>query len=268
MIKLICSDVDGTLVPDGTRDINPEIFDVICRLREKGIQFAIASGRHTSSISSLFKPVEDKIFFVALGGAILATSSRTLYHWDVDQEDVCRMVLEMRQVPNCEIMLSGLHCSYLETKDEYFRSWVMDSYGVKCQLTTDLLSVNDHIVSLSFYHSKQRAETDFQFFIDEWQDRYKAVTSGTMWLDVTRKDINKGRAIRELQDSLAVTPEETMVFGDQRNDLEMLQQAYYSYAVENALPEVKAAARFGTDRCDRDGVLKVLKELLQKQQGQ
>lgn len=53
-----------------------------------------------------------------------------------------------------------------------------------------------------------------------------------------------------------------MVFGDQRNDIEMLQQAYHSYAVANALDEVKAAARFTTDRCDEDGVLKVLKTLL------
>ncbi len=264
MIKLICSDVDGTMVPDGTRDINPEIFEVIGRLREKGIQFAIASGRPASSISSLFKPVENKVFFIALGGAIIATSSRTLYHWDVDQEDMCRMVKQMRKVPGCEIMLSGVSCSYMESKDEYFRTWVMDSYGTKCKLTDDLLSVDDEIVSLSFYHSGHQVEAAFHDFIEEWQDSYKVVTAGTMWLDVQRKDVNKGRAIEELQDSLAVTPEETMVFGDQRNDIEMMGRAYYSYAVENALPEVKAAARFETDRCDRDGVLKVLKNLLEK----
>ena len=109
MIKLICSDVDGTMVPDGSRDINPELFEVICRLREKGVQFAIASGRPASSISSLFKPVEDKVFFIALGGAIIATSSRTLYHWDVDQEDMRRMVQKMRTVPGCEIMLNGVN---------------------------------------------------------------------------------------------------------------------------------------------------------------
>ena len=45
MIKLIVSDVDGTLVEDGSADINPELFEVILKLREKGIQFAIASGR-------------------------------------------------------------------------------------------------------------------------------------------------------------------------------------------------------------------------------
>ena len=264
MIKLICSDVDGTMVPDGSRDINPELFEVICRLREKGVQFAIASGRPASSISSLFKPVEDKVFFIALGGAIIATSSRTLYHWDVDQEDMRRMVQKMRTVPGCEIMLNGVNRSYLESKDEYFRSWIMDSYGTKCQITEDLLSVDDQVVSVSFYHSGHQVDTAFRDFIEEWQDRYSVVTAGTMWLDVHRKDVNKGRAIEELQDSLAVTPEETMVFGDQRNDIEMMGRAFYSYAVENALPEVKKAARFGTDRCDQDGVLKVLKELLQK----
>ena len=45
MIKLVASDVDGTLVPDGTFEINPEIYDVIKKLKEKGITFAAASGR-------------------------------------------------------------------------------------------------------------------------------------------------------------------------------------------------------------------------------
>ena len=52
------------------------------------------------------------------------------------------------------------------------------------------------------------------------------------------------------------------MFGDQLNDMEMLSQAYYSYAVGNARPEVRAAARFQTDINVRDGVLKVLKLLI------
>ena len=43
MIKLVASDVDGTLVPDGTFEINPEIYDVIKKLKEKGITFAAAA---------------------------------------------------------------------------------------------------------------------------------------------------------------------------------------------------------------------------------
>ena len=50
MIRLIATDIDGTLVEDGTASINPEIYDIILKLREKGIQFAAASGRHWYSI--------------------------------------------------------------------------------------------------------------------------------------------------------------------------------------------------------------------------
>ena len=57
MIKLIVSDVDGTLVPDGSSKINPEVFDTILKLREKGIQFAIASGRPWASVVHAFEPV-------------------------------------------------------------------------------------------------------------------------------------------------------------------------------------------------------------------
>ena len=54
MIKLIVSDIDGTLVKDGTLDINPEYMDVIRKLTEKGIHFVACSGRQYSSEKQLF----------------------------------------------------------------------------------------------------------------------------------------------------------------------------------------------------------------------
>ena len=60
MVKLIMTDIDGTLIPDGTMDINPEYFEVIEKLVEKGIIFVVASGRHMSSVKKVFAPVLDK----------------------------------------------------------------------------------------------------------------------------------------------------------------------------------------------------------------
>ena len=57
MVKLIMTDIDGTLIPDGTMDINPEYFEVIEKLVEKGIIFVVASGRHMSSVKKVFAPV-------------------------------------------------------------------------------------------------------------------------------------------------------------------------------------------------------------------
>ena len=53
-----------------------------------------------------------------------------------------------------------------------------------------------------------------------------------------------------------------MAFGDQLNDIEMLENAYYSFAVGNAREEAKRAARFQADSNVNYGVLKVLKLLL------
>ena len=45
MVKLIMTDIDGTLIPDGTMDINPEYFEVIEKLVEKGIIFVCPDGK-------------------------------------------------------------------------------------------------------------------------------------------------------------------------------------------------------------------------------
>ena len=58
--------------------------------------------------------------------------------------------------------------------------------------------------------------------------------AGDMWMDCMAKDVNKGKAVRTIQESLGIKTEETMAFGDQLNDIEMLNQAYYSFAVANA----------------------------------
>lgn len=78
MIKLIVSDVDGTLVPDGSPDLDPEVFDIILKLREKGMQFVVASGRPWASVESAFEPVKKKI-------SMLPTMGRT---WDA-MADAC-----------------------------------------------------------------------------------------------------------------------------------------------------------------------------------
>ena len=58
------------------------------------------------------------------------------------------------------------------------------------------------------------------------------------------KGVTKGSALAALQEMWGISPEETLVFGDQFNDVEMFDQAYYSYAMENATDGVKERARF------------------------
>lgn len=70
MIKLIASDLDGTLLQNGAQRPSPKIFDLILRLKEKGIHFAAASGRQLYSQHQLFAPVKNDISYIAENGSL------------------------------------------------------------------------------------------------------------------------------------------------------------------------------------------------------
>ena len=72
MIKLVVTDIDGTLLPEGTDHLNPELFEVIRALKENGIQFAVGSGRQYMSMRYLFQPVLDDVIFIAENGTVPA----------------------------------------------------------------------------------------------------------------------------------------------------------------------------------------------------
>ena len=70
MIKLIATDIDGTLVADGTLDLNPEYYDVIKELKRRGTIVLAASGRQRASIEKVFTPVLDDISFISENGLV------------------------------------------------------------------------------------------------------------------------------------------------------------------------------------------------------
>ena len=82
MIKLIASDVDGTLVKDGTLMINPEYMNVINTLVDKGIIFVVCSGRQFVSERKLFAPIADKLYYISGVGYRVARSC-ICKHFDV-----------------------------------------------------------------------------------------------------------------------------------------------------------------------------------------
>lgn len=260
MIKLIASDIDGTLVPDGSHELNPELYDVILKLRAKGIQFAAASGRQWLSIESIFEPIKEKVFYLSDNGAYVGCHGRSLYVNPIERKTVMDMVQDVRNMDGLDVMICGPDVIYTETDNQEFLDWMVNGYKFHVKQVEDLTRVESEFIKISVYR-KTNVEAHTRTLREKYADRLKITIAGDMWMDCMRPGINKGQAIKLLQDSLGIKPEETMAFGDQLNDIEMLKQAYYSFAVGNAREEVKAAARFRTDTNVNDGVLKILKLL-------
>lgn len=259
MIKLIVSDIDGTLVPDGTIQVNPEVFEVIMRLkREKGIHFAAASGRQAVSIENTFAPIQKEIFYLAENGAYIGCYGRTLFLHPMDRELAVQLIENIRKNPKLDVMVNGERTAYVEEKNPELYELLRDGYHYQVKQVKDVTRIDEPILKVAVYR-KEGIQEEVGDIISRYSGVLKLSISGKEWMDCMAPDVNKGEAVRTLQESLNITPEETVVFGDQMNDLEMFTRAYYSFAVGNARKEVKRAARFHADRNVRDGVLKILR---------
>ena len=70
-IRLICSDIDGTLLQYGKKELESEIFEQIRELHRRDILFCPASGRQYTSLRKLFAPVEDFCVFLCENGGVI-----------------------------------------------------------------------------------------------------------------------------------------------------------------------------------------------------
>ena len=82
-------------------------------------------------------------------------------------------------------------------------------------------------------------------------------------MDISRKEANKGAALELIQRKLGVSSEETMVFGDQMNDAPMMRQARFSYAVANAVPEIRSMAALEAPSNEENGVMQILEKMVE-----
>lgn len=265
MKYLIVTDVDGTLVADGTPNLNPEYYETIEKLIEQGHIVCIASGRQYESIRNLFAPIQDKLYYIAEGGGVVRTLSQ---------------VLHIDSLPDCwpglleDVLACGEYKIMLATPDESVINAPIGSeldrlmnegYHYKLENVEDIHTAPwDRAVKISLYHSFDAEGVCARAGLKEkWGDRFQIMCAGVHWVDCVSMTSNKGNAVRFLQEHVGLDKEHTIVFGDNMNDVAMFRQAGTSFAVGSARDEVKACATHVADLLENDGVLKELKKLLE-----
>lgn len=257
MIKLIVSDVDGTLVPEGTNDLNPEIFTLIRRLKSQGIYFAVASGRHKCSIEKMFAPVKEDIFYITSNGAYTGTCHKCLAVSGLPKEVCQKLFRDFKALGDFPYIAESIDAAYTVCPDPEFTRILTEDYGYQMTQCTSTEDFGNDIIKFSLYHPENVLNFNGEL-LKKWNKICKCSISGTHWIDFIPMDANKGNALSRLQERLGITIQETIAFGDQANDIEMLKQAYFSHAMANAGCAVKNAARFTCDSAENNGVLKVL----------
>ncbi|KAA2223146.1 Cof-type HAD-IIB family hydrolase [Chryseobacterium sediminis] len=261
-IKLIVTDMDGTFL-NSSHQISPEFSDVYKELKKRNILFVPASGRQMPGITHYFGDIESEIGFIAENGGYVIYKDQELFADRLEYNHIVEIIKTVREIPGAKAVLSAKKYAYYETDDQQFVDFFSKYYTQNMKKDDLTEKIDDTAFKIAVYHP-DGSEKHLYPALKKFEDMgLEVVISGAHWLDVMNKDINKGNALKILQKSLGISPENTMAFGDYMNDIEMLKNAKYSYAMENAHPDVKQIANFEASTNDSFGVLKTIKAYLQ-----
>lgn len=239
MIRLIASDIDGTLLHGDQTEISPAVFGEIHRLRNKGILFCPASGRQYSSLRRLFAPVAGELSYICENGAVVygpGSPGPVLSKTPMPQDRALALCHEILDIDSCEVLISGANTSYLCPKKADIVDHIRYFVGNNTTLLSAPEDIEEEIIKVSAY-CREGAVSIEPLLSPRWGGEFRCAVAGEKWLDFTLAD--KGTGLRQLCAALGISQEEVMAFGDNYNDLPMLRQAGQAYIMENAVDELR-----------------------------
>ena len=262
MIKLIASDMDGTLLTTDKR-LPEEFRPVVRALKEQGVAFCVASGRQYAALRRDLGDMVSDLVFIAENGALIMENDRQLF---IDPLPACELPGIVRAAQGLEgvypvicranaalVDASAAPAFIREMRMYYQDTQVVEHLDEVCGDFHDVCKV-------AFFDEGDAQTHELPALRQRLGDRLAVILSGENWVDVMRPGVSKGRAMRMLQQLKGLTPQECMAFGDYLNDLELLESVTESYAMENALEELKRVAKYIAPGNDENGVMRVIRE--------
>lgn len=260
MIKLIISDMDGTLLDDN-KGLNDEFYEVYNELRKRDIRFAVASGRHFSEMHKYFRAQYKDMIYISENGGQIIYEDKEIYANPMNMDYIFKIAEDAIKIDGVEIVLSGGENLYLynfrKKPIEDIRNFYFDY-----KILNNPADLKERVFKISVYNENGSDYDTHKILYDNWGDKLKVIASSPIWTDIHNKEVNKGVAVNVLKEKFGIRDEEIMVFGDYNNDIEMLEQSQNSYAMENASIEIKNVAKFIAKSNNENGVLEVIKNIV------
>lgn len=245
MIKFVASDLDGTLLLNGAQSVGESAVQYINKLVDNGVIFAPASGRQITSLKRLFEPISNKLAYIAENGALVEYRGETIGKTPMDRKLALEIIEDVIAQPNCEVLVSGEHTAYIKPKSEEYHYRMTKVVNYHTTLVDKFTDIDEDILKIAVC-DMSGIKNSKDHFINKWSDRASVLVSGELYLDFMDSAVNKGKGIEQIQKYFGLKPEECMAFGDNYNDIAMLDKVYYSYVMEKVAPDVKKHGRFVT----------------------
>ena len=241
MIKLIISDVDGTILLKNETSVSQRVLDAIEKLKKCGKKVAIASGRTYGSLEKLFSSVKKDLYFICCDGAVVIHNDKVLYCKQIGMGDVLD-VIRRSEYENCGILLCTPKTPYVVQGSEDFSITAETQSGEETFYVRNLYEIKDPVVKIAVWSKDGNAEP-LNFLPKSLRVAYNVGE----WCEYTSAISNKGLAVSDLQMRLYLTKFDTCAVGDGINDVEMMKKSKLAVSANNSVSELESVCNLHTD---------------------
>lgn len=261
-ISLVIADVDGTLLTEN-KVLTERARAAVRGLHDRGIRFAITSGRPPRGMAMLVEPLSLGTPIAGFNGGLFVRPDLSILVQKTLPADVARESIDLLRRHGLD---AWIYCGndWLITKRDAphvdREAWTVKFEPTVVANFDDRLREVAKIVGISDDHDlMQRCEREAQVALGV---RATASRSQPYYLDITHKEANKGAVVDYLAGHLGVPSDEIATIGDSPNDVPMFRDVGLSIAMGNASDEVKAKAQVNTDSYTDEGFAKAMERFV------
>lgn len=234
-IRLVASDLDGTLFLSGTRP-SEKAYRMIRELLDHDVVFVAASGRQYENMREVFAPFADEIGYICYNGGLTIYRGETVCEFFLDHALAREIITAVESTADCDAMASIRGTEVISRKDPALYPYMTGFVGAPTRVVDDLSALEEPIFKIAMYNAD--GHLNAEYWKARFGDRCNVLTSGNVWLDFVPKELNKGVALKELASSLGITADECLALGDNENDRGMLLAAGHPVTMKTSNPSV------------------------------
>ncbi|MBC2166457.1 HAD family hydrolase [Listeria booriae] len=264
-IKMIAVDMDGTFL-NSEKKYNVARFNALfSRLKEKDIQFVVASGNQYFQLRSFFPDTYQDITFVAENGANIVMGDTPFYNAELDDDTIQQTLTIVEELEPTNLIVCGKNSAYIseQISDEAYKNAKFYYHRLKkISNLHDVTKENDAIFKFALSYTMDNAAEKLASLQHSLGNILVPVSSGHEDIDLIIPGVHKYNGLKLLGEEWGIKDDEIATFGDSGNDLEMLQHTTHSYAMQNAQENVKNAANTIIGSNDSEAVLDTIESFI------
>lgn len=268
MLKALFFDLDGTLLTSG-KTVAPSTLTALSAMKKRGLRLFIATGRSPRLDMTLGWSADTLSLFdggvFSNGACVMLDGQPRWAHIAPQAVAECVRLADQHGVHISLHIDNGDHAFNFALPRSVWGPWGVTESNV---VPLDESAFARTVKLLFFYENMvdfaallpSALFTDLQAAVGDRVSLY--LTDKGCTIQAAAKDVSKLTGVEAIRTALGLAEDEIAVFGDDLNDLPVLQRYPVSIAMDNAVPEAKAAARYTTRSCDADGIAHALHVLL------